>query len=45
MFWGWSRSDWLDLHFYLAVAIIANISLHLVLHWDWIVCQFKKCRP
>ncbi len=44
-FWGWFRSDWLDLHFYLAIAIVVNISLHIVLHWDWVVCQIKKCRP
>jgi hypothetical protein len=34
--WGWGRHDWGDLHFWLAVGLIAIILLHLVLHWSWI---------
>lgn len=43
LFWGWSRGEWLDLHFWLAVAITLNILLHVILHWGWLVCQFR-CR-
>jgi len=45
MFLGWARSEWLDLHFWLAIAIVVNILLHGVLHWDWIVCQLRLRWP
>ena len=41
-FWSLSRHTWLDIHDWAAVAIVAIIIIHLVLHWKWIVCMTKK---
>lgn len=34
--WGWNRHDWGDVHFYLAVGLIALLLAHVTLHWHWI---------
>lgn len=34
--WDWTRHDWGDVHFWLAVALVAGVLLHLALHWGWI---------
>lgn len=34
--WGWDRHDWGALHFWVAVALMATLAAHLVLHWRWI---------
>ncbi|NMB76563.1 MAG: DUF4405 domain-containing protein [Myxococcales bacterium] len=39
---GWSRHDYGQLHFYLAVAAVALLFLHIVLHWNWICCVIAK---
>lgn len=33
--WGWTRHDWGDLHFYVALGIASLLVLHLALHWSW----------
>ncbi|MCA9254120.1 MAG: DUF4405 domain-containing protein [Phycisphaerales bacterium] len=33
--WDMGRHDWGDLHYYLAIALLALLLLHLVLHWAW----------
>jgi len=35
---GWSRHDWGDLHFWLAVMLAALLAVHVFLHWRW-VCE------
>jgi len=35
--WGMSRHEWGDGHFYLAMALMAVLAFHLVLHWRWVV--------
>lgn len=35
--WGLTRHEWGDLHFAIAIALFATLSLHLLLHWKWIV--------
>lgn len=40
--WGLTRHEWGDVHFYIAVFIIAILSLHLILHWRWIVCAIQN---
>ncbi|MFO0974223.1 MAG: DUF4405 domain-containing protein [Phycisphaerae bacterium] len=34
--WGWGRHDYGDLHFWLAVSLLALVVVHVVLHWTWI---------
>lgn len=41
LLWDLTRHDWGNIHFYLAIALMAALSLHLVLHWQWIVCMLK----
>lgn len=33
---GMGRHDWGDLHFYVSLAFIAFIILHIVLSWGWL---------
>jgi hypothetical protein len=40
-----SRHDWGELHFWIAVSLVAVLALHLVVHWRWIVCRFRDLRP
>jgi hypothetical protein len=35
--WGLDRHEWGSIHFWLAVAFLAVLALHLFLHWRWIV--------
>lgn len=39
--WGMSRHDWGDVHFYIAIAVLAVLALHLLLHWSWIAAVVK----
>lgn len=38
MVWGWTRHEWGQLHYWLALAMMAVLAFHVVLHWKWIVC-------
>jgi len=42
---GWGRHDWGDLHFWLAVSLVAIIALHIVLHWSWIRANIFRLKP
>ncbi len=33
---GLGRHDWGDVHFYLAIALLVLMILHVILHWKWI---------
>lgn len=39
--WGYTRHEWGDIHFWIAVALMALLSLHLFLHWAWIVAVVR----
>jgi len=41
LLWGLTRHEWGNIHFYLAIAVMAALSLHLVLHWQWIACMVQ----
>lgn len=44
---GWSRHDWGDLHFWISLAFLALIIVHMILHWRWfwqIACR-KRAWP
>ncbi|MGI5842819.1 MAG: DUF4405 domain-containing protein [Candidatus Xenobium sp.] len=36
---GLSRHDFGDWHFYMSIAAVMLVILHLVLHWDWVACM------
>jgi hypothetical protein len=40
--WGLTRHQWGDLHFWLALAAVAIVVLHLALHWTWVVCVVRR---
>ena len=40
--WGWGRHQFGAIHFYLSLATIGLMALHVALHWSW-VCQ-TTCR-
>jgi hypothetical protein len=38
MLLGLTRHQWIDLHSWIALAMLAGVTLHLTLHWKWIAC-------
>jgi len=42
---GLSRGTWGDLHAWTSLVMIVGVLIHLVLHWQWIVCATKKMLP
>lgn len=38
---GYTRHQWGDLHFWLAVLLVAMLTIHIILHWNWIVCRLR----
>jgi len=33
---------WKELHNWSSLAMIAGVGIHLVLHWNWMVCMTKR---
>lgn len=33
---GLTRHEWGEIHFYISIAFLIILIIHLVLHWDWI---------
>lgn len=40
--WGLTRHQWGDLHFWLAIAALGVVIIHLALHWTWIVSVVRR---
>lgn len=38
---GLNRHEWGGLHFWAAVVLFAILSVHLILHWRWILAMVK----
>ncbi len=36
------RHEWGEIHLYVAITLIAFLVLHIVLHWNTIVCLYKR---
>jgi len=36
------RHDWGDIHFYFAIGFVLLLTIHLILHFDWIKNSCKK---
>ncbi len=39
---GLTRSEWIDLHNWVGLALLAGVTLHLALHWKWISCVSRR---
>jgi hypothetical protein len=39
--WGLDRHQWGDIHFWLAIALLAMLVLHVALHWDWVCAVLR----
>lgn len=44
-FWGLARHDWGTIHMIVGIVFLALLGLHIVLHWQLIVCIFRKMIP
>ena len=40
--WGLTRHQWGDLHFWLSLAAVSIVVLHLALHWTWVVSVVRR---
>ena len=40
--WGLTRHQWGDLHFWLALAALGVVIIHLILHWTWVVSVVRR---
>lgn len=40
--WGMDRHQFGEIHFWISVALLAVLMLHLVLHWQWVVSMVKR---
>jgi hypothetical protein len=40
--WGLSRHDWGDVHFWLAISVVALFWLHVALHWTWVIVVVQR---
>ena len=45
--WGVPKYTWIDIHDWVAIALVAIVVLHVALHWKWIlrVASFAFKRP
>ncbi len=41
LLWGLSRHQWGDIHYWLALVLVAILAIHVVLHWKWVVCVVR----
>jgi hypothetical protein len=41
LIWSWTRHEWGQFHYYIALTMMAILAIHLVLHWKWIVCTVR----
>jgi hypothetical protein len=35
-FWELSKHTWIDIHDWIAIALVVIVAIHVVLHWKWI---------
>ncbi|MCJ7512611.1 MAG: DUF4405 domain-containing protein [Anaerolineales bacterium] len=40
--WLLTRDAWRSLHDWFGMAMIAGVSVHLIVHWKWIVVTVKR---
>jgi hypothetical protein len=39
---GLARADWIDLHLWAGLVMMVIVAVHLLLHWQWIVCSLRN---
>ncbi len=44
-FWGMDRHGWGDVHLVLGIALLVLLMVHIILHFNWIICMTKKAIP
>jgi mono/diheme cytochrome c family protein len=42
MLWGMTRHRWGDVHFWISLAFLAAVLVHVCLHWRWVVATLGK---
>jgi hypothetical protein len=40
--WGFGRHDWGEVHFWIALALIAVVLVHLLMHWGWVATMTRR---
>ena len=38
---GMDRHDWGEIHFWMALVLLATLAVHLFFHWKWLVSMIK----
>ena len=41
-FWEISKYTWIDIHDWVAVALVVLVVIHVALHWKWIIRMAKS---
>ncbi|MEE4198491.1 MAG: DUF4405 domain-containing protein [Bacteroidales bacterium] len=41
-FWGMDRHEWGTIHLVVAIVLAVFLVLHIILHWNMIVCLYKR---
>ena len=36
-YWGVTKHTWIDIHDWVAVALVVIVVIHIAVHWKWIV--------
>lgn len=42
LFWGLTKSVWLDIHVWSGVVMFLGAAAHILIHWRWIICVGKR---
>lgn len=42
LLWGLTRQEWGSVHFWVSMALMAVLAIHLFLHWRWIVSVIRN---
>ena len=42
VYWGITRNTWIDVHNWVAVALLVIVTIHVYLHWKWIMLMLKQ---
>jgi hypothetical protein len=40
--WGLTRHQWGDVHFWIGLALLGVILLHVILHWQWVAVSVRR---